>query len=498
MVKEFQLNTPNQDGDESYMKVEEDTLYIVEKKLTSPNIYKIVPLSSNSGILEQLNQPEIASVSSTSLQQQQNYHTDSTSTDVEKEIRKSFELKPKIDQFYQTNVASVLNALRLSSANIQAPDYNSPQQNDHQLHFFNISTSENKLPCLILFTDSTSDRNNKFSLEKKYHKSIVETHAFNEKKEINVVASLNVLFTGPAKEFDSFSLINPPKTKQDIHSISFHKIFNNFPIGKYFARIKYISAEACLSKELLIDVSLLPLQIRSNLVYAFETSQIDQSYPSLYLMTLDISFPQTERDILTNNLFRSRLQQFDDVPANFKNAFLANPMGFLHKMKSESSENTSLNQFIKQVDTDLNSFYLCERVIDTPETFKTATDLCKINRLDALAYFNSVQKYSDLFSSVFVATGADALPVLNLNTQTRVKETKLDDQIFQTHGNRFFIIENDKWFKCLVPITDLPANQESRLHQTNDQLVKSVENLQHNSSLIIENANKRQNFIFSR
>ena len=36
------------------------------------------------------------------------------------------------------------------------------------------------------------------------------------------------------------------------------------------------------------------------------------------------------------------------------------------------------------------------------------------------------------------------------------------------------------------------------MHQSNDQFIKSVENLQHNSSLIIENVHKRQNFIFSR
>ena len=322
----------------------------------------------------------------------------------------------------------------------------------------------------------------------------------NEKKEINVVATLKVLFTGSERDFDSFSLINPPKTKQDIHSISFHKIFNNFPIGKYFARLKYVSAEACLSKELLIDISLLPLQIRSNLIYAYELSlKTNQAYPSLYIMTLDIRLPQTERTNLTSALFRSRLQQFDDLSAHFKHAFLTNPVGFLNKMKSEAASSSSLDQFIKQIDTDLNSFYLCECVIDTPETLKTATDLCRINRLDALAYFNSVQKYRDLFGRVFAAAGADAsAAVMSLNTQTRVKETRLDDQIFQTHGNRFYVIENSKCFKCLVPITDLPAGQESRLHQTNDRLVRSVENLQHNSSLIIENANKRQNFIFSR
>jgi len=480
VVKEFQLNTPEQtDGDDdNYMKVEEDTLYIVEKKLACGNTYKIVPVVEAAPEA----QPEPA--------------TDSTNTDVDREIRKNFELKSKTDEFYQTNVAGLLTALRLSSVSNQA----STHHNDYQLHYLSSGSSpEAKTPCLVVFTDSATDRNQKFNLERKYHKSIVETHALNEKKEINVVATLNVLFTGNARYFDSFSLINPPKTKQDIHSISVHKIFNNFPIGKYFAMIKYVSAESCLSKELLIDISLLPLQIRSNLIYAYEASlKTSQTYPSLYLMTLDIHLAQRERASLTSALFTARLEQFDDLPAHYKRAFLANRVDFLNKMRLESACSPVLDQFIKQVDTDLNSFYLCERVIDTPETMRTATDLCRINRLDALAYFNSVQKNRELFGRVFAGTAETARPAMCLSTQTRVKETKLDDQIFQTHGNRFYIIENNKWFKCLVPITDLPAGQESRLHRTNDQLVKSVENLQHNSSLIIENANKRQNFIFSR
>lgn len=447
------------------------------------------------------------------------------------EIRKNFELKPKPQQDqseqYTSNLSALITALRASISDQTRAEMVS---NDYQLHYFDsathhLSDSEEitesdselqgaptkKVPVLAMFIESREDANYKFALEQKYHKSIVETHAMNAKKEVNIVATFNILYTPSDTEisndlgFGNFSLINPPKSKDDIRSISLHKIFNSFPIGKFFAQLNYYSAETGHAKQLLIDISLLPLQIRSTIVHEFEAlfgkNSHHEVYPTFSLLVIDVSMAQAEKHKLIQNIFAKRLEQFDEIDDQLRHSFTKQPFEFLAKMKSDlmPAANPYLDQFVKQLDIDLNSFYLCEQVIDkrtsAMDAGQTKPSLIKLNKLDALAYFDSCQLFDRYAEHLF---DADPSGLCNLNTQTKVKETKLDEKIFSSHGNCFYIISYGKLYKCLVPITDLPISQESKMHQSNDQFIKSVENLQHNSSLIVENVHKRQNFIFSR
>lgn len=468
MVKEIQFDSNSEHSEnENYVKVDEDTLYIVEKKLTGMN-YNIIPVTADEPT------PTVAV----------------NNTDVDKEIRKNFELKAKSDELFTSNVSSLVNALRNS---IEDNKFNS-EINDFQLHFFNIGKKEmERTPCLVIFIDTKNQANHKFTLEQKYHKSIVETHALNNKKEINIVADLNVFFTCDSHEdtFRSFSLISPPKSKEDIQSISVRKVFNSFPIGKYFAKLNYISKTD--TKELLIDISLLPLAIRATFAFEFE-SLIEletHEYPTFNLMVLDQGLVQFEKDQLRKKLFNKRFEQFNEITPDVKHAVMSNPDRFLEKIKSVPISNSYIDQFVKQLDIDLNSFYLCE------QTVCTNVDLIKINKLDALAAFDCAQYFEDIFRE-FIDHNSTLQGLANLCTCTKSNETSLDEKIFQTHGNRFFIVDNGKMYRCLVPITDLPISQDSQMYQKNEEFVKSVENLQHNSSLIIENVHKRENFIYSR
>ena len=286
-------------------------------------------------------------------------------------------------------------------------------------------------------------------------------------------------------------MINPPKSKEDIQSISVNKVFNSFPIGKYFAKLKYISKTDI--KELLIDISLLPLAIRTTLIFEFESllELKTHEYPTFNIMALDEDLVQYEKEQLKKKLFMKRFEQFDEVTRDVKQAVISNAEQFLEKIKSTPISNSYIDQFVKQIDIDLNSFYLCE------QTICKNVDLIKINKLDALAAFDCAQYFEDIFKEL-INQKTSLKGLVNLCTCTKINETTLDEKIFQTHGNRFFIVDNGKMYRCLVPITDLPISQDSQMYQTNEEFVKSVENLQHNSSLIIENVHKLENFIYSR
>ena len=451
---------------EDFLKFEEDTLYIVEKKQNSESL------------------------------------------EVDNEIRKSFELKARQETQHVAalNLNTLIDTLKYS---IDAETEPATYWNDCQLHYFNVD-KQPKQPVLVMFYDVKNKKNFKSNLEKQYHKSIVETHALNDKKQINLVATICIYICNQEithSLFEMFSLIKPPTTKEEIKAISLNKIFNSFPIGKYFVKLEYkVVGESVLNKETIVDVSLLPLPIRSQLICEYEycLGVGASNYPTFFLMAVDKDQLQQAKEKQQENLIRKRFKQFDDcLDEVTKQAVLADPLSFLRTFKKSalpSMDTHLMEQFAKQLEIDLNSFYLCERVVDA-HTGPLSDLIVKLNKLDALACFDAAQLCTALFNQcVQQDNTAQYLKQskFTLATYTDQNETKLDEKIFDSHGNKFYLIDHGKHYKCVVPITDLPISQESRMQYTDNQFIKSVENLQHNSSLIIESMHTRKNYIFSR
>ena len=60
--------------------------------------------------------------------------------------------------------------------------------NDYQLHFVEHS------PVLVMLFDKKNAQNYKYTLEKCYNKSIIDTHNLNNKQDINLIANLSVFY----------------------------------------------------------------------------------------------------------------------------------------------------------------------------------------------------------------------------------------------------------------------------------------------------------------
>ena len=128
---------------------------------------------------------------------------------------------------------------------------------------------------------------------------------------------------------------------------------------------------------------------------------------------------QAEKQKLLQNVFAKRLEQFDEIGDQLRHSFAKQPFEFLARMKSEAG-GPYLDEFVKQLDIDLNSFYLCEQVTDTAVVKSEASErpsLVKINKLDALAFFDSTQLFDRFAEHLF---DADPVGLCQLNTQTKV------------------------------------------------------------------------------
>ena len=143
MVKDIQFadNQNYQLNENGYMKVDEDTLYIVEKKLNINGNFNIVPVNAEIEI-DLKDTP--TSISETKI---------STTDIVDKEIRKNFELKPKTEsELFQNNIEALIIALRNSINHISKSE---PSSNDFQLHYFKMKKSnDNKVSHFTLYFEN--------------------------------------------------------------------------------------------------------------------------------------------------------------------------------------------------------------------------------------------------------------------------------------------------------------------------------------------------------
>ena len=517
-------------------------------------------------------------------------------TDVDKEIRKSFELKPKLTpssspshmeklasrnelnqleyeyELLRINLIQLVDDLKksIASFNNNLHAYKTSSDiNDYQLHFFNVDLDsnymENKVvkfkdqqqPVLVMLFDKKNDENFKFGLEQSYHKSIVETHSLNNKQEINIIAKINLFYVDDVdgesefklsgSRFEKFSLIKTALLAEQINSDDTHEKLTNFlPIGKYFIHVSYkhlvLSSETDVNalseprtqKETIVDLSLLPLATRAQLVFeisdylnkkinhrqmssanGFETRP-KFVYPNLELPVVNML--AVDSFLVQLEINKNRDELIKDILIRNSDQFKLSPK--TSTTGSSFTEIVELDRFMKTLELDLNSYYICEKVnnLNNDHIIEPTDDLVKLNKLDALASFRCVQKYNKFFNRI-LSPLCDDSSALNLIADEK--------QI----GNKFYLIDNGNHYKCLVPVKDLAkkcieegsmyvdsltddANykQSAELEPRTDSVCQDTsdsatitENVQqqqqqqqHHGSVVIENINKRQNYIFSK
>lgn len=288
--------------------------------------------------------------------------------------------------------------------------------------------------------DRSNEENLKFGLEKSYHKSIVEAHS-QQSAEINVVATLNLFFIDDVEcnaatsangeyeitnstTFDRFSLIKPRLCKPPNATSHINEISTNFlPIGRYFLRIRYrrviftndsqldvMFNSSKLEKESLADLSLLPLAIRAQIVYEHLSASRVGGSGSFSKRARTINTLAIDSHLLQIEINKKR----DEL---IKEAIIrsSNPMDTEALLMSAAAIKSApeLDEFIKTLEIDLNSYYICEKL--PPSLGSGASDdfscikdldLVKLNRLDALASFKCVQKYRNILWNVIFADKA--------------------------------------------------------------------------------------------
>lgn len=289
---------------------------------------------------------------------------------------------------------------------------------------------------MMLF-DRSNHENLKFNLEKSYHKSIVEAHA-QQSAEINVVSTLNLFYiedvecnaaasaTGEYEitntvNFDKFSLIKPRLCKPPNANSHINEISTSFlPIGRYFVRIRYrrvlytsesqldvMLNASSLEKESIADLSLLPLAIRAQIIYEHSAAMIRCSggRGSYSMRPRSINALAIDSHLLQIEINKKR----DEL---IKEAIIrsSNPLDTEALLLSAATKTSpELDEFIKTLEVDLNSYYICEKLPYDDSSSHAATaalkdvDLVKLNRLDALASFKCVQKYRNLLWNVILA-----------------------------------------------------------------------------------------------
>lgn len=446
---DFKPNQTDSNGD--IMKVDEDTLYIVEKRAIQPPPSDIV----------------------------------------DKEIRKNFKLKPKngdqiqieneLNEKFKYNLSRLVDELKrsLNSFNYLTQknvyDQATSDINDYQLH---ISKRQNHTePVLVMLFDKKNEENFKFNLEKSYHKSIIETHHLNNKLDINIVARLNLFYvdSNSTDRFNSFSMI-----RTSLQSIGYDEDDENgadlkymFPIGKYFINIKYkrLTDPNGTTKDSIVDLSLLPLALRAQLIYDCERYLKNKSSNSLNDSPIQINMLAIDSYLVQMEINKIR----DDL---IKEAIMNNKANLITNRKSDSSNSytdvAELEKFIKLIENDLNSFYICNKVLNLDMNNDLVSnvndDLVKLNKLDALASFKCVQKYK---SYLFEESDDDT----------------------NTSLNKFYLIDNGSHYRCILPVKDLDTSIIESL--TLSAPTSTLHSSQDNSE-VIENIKKRQNDIFSK
>ena len=289
--------------------------------------------------------------------------------------------------------------------------------------------------------DRSNEENLKYGLEKSYHKSIIEAHA-QQSTDINIIGTLSLFYIEDVEcnaansasgeyeisntvKFDQFSLIKPRLSKSSTPGGPLiNEVSTNFlPIGRYFMRVKYrrvlftgdtqldvlLNSSSSVEKESIVDLSLLPLAIRAQLVYEFEASQrrgTQPKYQNVNALAIDSHLLQIEINKKRDELIKEAIIK-SSSPLETEALLMSIAAAAASSSAAIRPANSSpqLDEFIKCLEVDLNSYYICEKLM--AEAFEhelgREIDLVKLNKLDALASFKCVQKYRALLWNVIFA-----------------------------------------------------------------------------------------------
>ena len=416
--------------------------------------------------------------------------------------------------------------------------------NDYQLHFFSsymstvssshqATTTNNGINLIVMLFDKQNEENFRFGLEKSYQKSIIDTHMSltsekqHQNSAINVIAKLNVLFVNDIdltaleadygqcelsdlisrSKFDKFSLIktfNHMSKTTSGSSINSNKL----PFGKYFVSVRYTHLVctgdpnlneilyhevASIEKDSLVDLSLLPLAIRAQFKHIFETIEngggewwpSEQHLPELKLLALDSHLVQAEINRKRDELIREGIIRNSVRPNEVKQLL----------DKNMFADIPELEKIMKKIELELSAYYICERVADVKRITsveelagsqaEAMADLCeedlvKLNKIDALASYKCVQRYRQLICEL----------LLNLIPRQQSSEE------LAKSNHRFYLIDNGYHYKCVIPGHDLLENWSQQLRD-NESFVQIEQQLPKTSN-VIENIQKRQNYIFNK
>ncbi|RNA13964.1 hypothetical protein BpHYR1_031328 [Brachionus plicatilis] len=465
----------------NFVKVDEETLYIVEK------IRQIKNQDESQGELV----------------------VRSNST-VENEIRKNFELKPKFEQnLNKIKKDTDLKILSIFKSNLHFGEMHSHglinEINDYQLHYFDVESGQQASMLVILF-DKQNEDNLKYNLEQNYQKSIVDTHlSLNRKANINIVAHLNLYYIDDIdsdcslkedfceshasyinlvnnSKFYDFSIF---KRLRDAHQLSHLTDVSTYflPIGKYFVKVYYkhvihtndlvlnqVINETRTEKESIIDLSLLPLAIRAQLIcecQMFLDQKPPVDLPQVNILAVDSFLLQMEINKKRDDLIRNIIVQNLNYTRQQAEEFLTKKKSF--------NQMENLNEFISRLEADLDSYYICEKVdslTKEDQAQRSNEDLVKLNKLDALASFKCVQKYQ--------------LEMVDVLSHSKFKYQKSADTY-----QKFYLIDNGNHYKCLLPSEDLADLADGAKMDIEDKSMS-------NSSIFMENIQKRQNYIFDK
>lgn len=300
--------------------------------------------------------------------------------------------------------------------------------------------------------DRTNEENLKYGLEKSYHKSIVEAHA-QQMAEINIVGTINLFYIEDVEcnaaasgeyeitnsvKFDKFSLIKPHLSRSAAMmrasgadtpvSAALAATTNFLPIGRYFVRVKYrrvlftndaqldalLNSSSRLEKESIVDLSLLPLAIRAQIVYEFGQRGTMSTHRTMNALAIDSHLLQIEINKKRDELIKEAIIK-SSSPLETEALLMSASM---------AKSTPELEEFIKSLELDLNSYYICEKLSTVAElgNFREA-DLVKLNKLDALASFKCVQKYRGLLYNVIFPDKARKFP--KRNSSTMINRLKL-------------------------------------------------------------------------
>lgn len=496
MVKEMREIVSDSDTNatgSNFIKVDEETLYIVEKIRQIKN----------------KNEDEKQTIETSSVVR-------SNST-VENEIRKNFELKPKFEENLDkikkdTDLKILINDLKKSifKSNLHFTEMQSHglinEINDYQLHYFDMDNKNDQASMLVILFDKQNEDNLKYNLEQNYQKSIVDTHlSLNRKANINIVAHMNLFYIDDIdsdislkddycqsdssyinlvnnSKFYDFSIF---KRLRDAHQLSHLTDVSTYflPIGKYFVKVFYkhiihtndmvlnqVINETRTEKESIIDLSLLPLAIRAQLIYEcemFMEQKLTGELPQVNMVAVDSFLLQMEINKKRDDLIRNIIVKNLKYTAKQADEFLTKKKSF--------NEMENLNEFITRLEADLDSYYICEKVDSLTKEHqvqRSNEDLVKLNKLDALASFKCVQKYQT--------------EMLDILRDGNFKYRK-SNEMYQ----KFYLIDNGNHYKCLLPKEDLNESASDSIKDIEDKNMT-------NSSIFMENIQKRQNYIFDK